>query len=235
MKGGVPIPERMRHRPVDRRGYPVPVIAAIKDGEPLFAVNDMDITTRMIRQDRCTICGGKLFRGRWLVGGGLSALGFNGKFADAPAHGECTHYALQVCPYLAAPNWRTPIGKLQAAKANIEMAFDLADQIDVADTNRPEAFVAIMASKIDIEMQGLGVVLCRPRIGHVQRAEVWRKGEQLSGDDLADFRERARRHVEAVDTAIRPDIWALLGGENFRRGVGHQRKEKGHASNFDCP
>jgi len=231
----VPIPERMRHLPVDPRGYPVPVIVAVKDGKPEFSVNDMDITTRMVRQDRCTVCGGKLFRGRWLVGGGLSALGFNGKFADAPAHDECTHYALQVCPYLAAPNWRTPIGKIRAAQADI-MAVDMADQVEVADTTRPEAFVAIMASKIDIEMRGFGLIFCRPRIGHVQRAEVWRFGRQLAGDDLSEFRERARRYVAKHDSGIRPDVWALLGGEDFRRGKGNQRKEKGHASSsIDSP
>jgi len=215
MTAHVPIPERMRHLPVDRRGYPVPVIVVWNEGKPEFSVNDMDITARMIDEDRCSICGGKLFRGRWLVGGGMSALGINGKFADAPAHDECTHYALKVCPYLAAPNWRTPIGKAKAAQANM-VAFALADQVNVADTNRPEAFVAVMASKIDIEMRGFGVIFCRPREGHVQRVEVWRNGQQLAGDDLAEFRERTRAVVARVDTGIRADIWRMIGGTPCR-------------------
>lgn len=208
----IPIPERMRHLPVDRRGYPVPVIVMIKDGRPEFSINDMDVTNQMIVEDRCTICGGKLFRGRWLVGGGLSALSGNGKFADAPAHNECTHYALQVCPYLATPNWRTTIGKARAAQNNM-VAFGLSDSVDLADATRPECFVAVMASKIDIEQRPFGVTLCRPRPGHVMRVEVWRHGRQLAGDELTAFRADARRRVESIGETVRPDVWRLMEPE----------------------
>ena len=118
MTVAVPIPERMRHLPVDHRGYPVPVIVITgKDGKPAFAVNDIDMQNRMLDEDRCSICGGKLFRGRWLVGGCLSAFACKGMFADAPLHEECVHYALQVCPYLAAPNWKKPVGAIQIPEA----------------------------------------------------------------------------------------------------------------------
>lgn len=207
----VPIPDRMKHLPVDRRGYPVPVIVTWKNGKPLFSVNDIVKVARCIAEDRCTICGGKLFRGRWLVGGGMSALGLRGKFADAPAHDECTHYALKVCPYLAAPNWRTTIGTQVALQENIA-ALSLEDEIAVPDTTRPEAFVAIMATQVDIEQAGLTVFLCRPRPGHVRKVEVWRHGKQLFGDDLAEFRERARASLVGVDTGHRQDVWQMLGG-----------------------
>lgn len=207
----VPIPERMRHLPLDRRGYPTPVIVTERNGVPLFSVNDVGAVNRCIVEDRCTICGRKLFRGRWLVGGGMSALGQRGKFADAPAHDECTHYALKVCPYLAAPNWKTTIGAQVALQHNIA-ALQLTDEVRVPDTSRPEAFVAVMATKIDIELRGLAVVLCRPADGHIKRVEVWRQGQQLAGDDLAEFRDRARASVERVDTGYRQDVWKLLGG-----------------------
>ena len=202
----VPIPHRMKHLPLDHRGYPTPVIVVVKDGKPVFSVNDIDITNRMIQEDRCSICGTKLFRGRWLVGGGLSGLSEKGKFADGPLHDECAHYALKVCPYLAAPNWKTPIGKFQHAAAGIEgAAFDLKDSITVADTQRPEAFVAVMASKIDIEIRPFGVLLCRPKEGHVMRAEVWRNGTMLQGADVTDFIERMRPKVQQY-SAMRVDI-----------------------------
>lgn len=205
----VPIPERMRHLPRDRRGYPVPVIVAVKDGKPAFSVNDVDVTHQMVAEDRCSICGTKLFRGRWLVGGCLSALAEHGKFADAPVHDECVHYALKACPYLAAPNWKTPIGRLQHAQMGLTgMAFD----IDVTDSARPEAFIAVMASKIAIEGRGFGVVFCRPKEGHVIRAEAWMNGARLEGATLAAFLGRARRKVEQHST-LRPDIWRALGGE----------------------
>ena len=206
----VTIPPRMRHLPLDARGYPAPVIIVVKDGKPVFSVNDIDTVSQCIREDRCTICGTKLFRGRWLIGGVLSALAERGQFADAPVHDECAHYALQVCPYLAAPNWRTPIGKLQHMAAGIEgAAFNLTESINVADTNRPEVFVAVMASKIDIEDRPFGVVLCRPKRGHVMRAEIWANGTRLVGAALTAALDRARAKVEQHYT-LRDDIWRLL-------------------------
>jgi len=205
----VPVPDRMKHLPLDRRGYPVPVIVAVKDGVPAFSVNDVDITHRMVAEDRCSICGTKLFRGRWLVGGCLSALACDGVFADAPVHDECVHYALQACPYLAAPNWRTPIGRLQHAQMGLPgLAFD----IEKTDPARPEAFIAVMASRIDIESRGFGVVFCRPKEGHVIRAEAWKNGGRLDGGELAAFLDRARLKVEQ-HSPLRTDIWRALHGE----------------------
>lgn len=210
----IPIPDRMKHLPLDRRGLPIPVIVARKNGVPEFSINDMDVTNECIRQDRCTVCGGKLFRGRWLVGGGMSALAERGQFADAPAHDECTHYALKVCPYLAAPNWRTTIGKLKAAKANMA-AFDLADSVEIADASRPPAFVAIMASKIAIQNRGFGVIFCRPKVGHVQRVEVWRHGRMLDRDERLAFRDQAAASIERDPKhgPIRQDVWQMMGDD----------------------
>lgn len=219
----ISIPERMRHLPLDRRGYPIPVIVTTKGGQPQFSINDLDVTNRMIAEDRCTICGGKLFRGRWLVGGGLSALAHDGKFADAPTHQECVYYALKVCPYLAAPNWRVTVGKVKAVQADI-FAIDFADDgVQIADVTRPEAFVAVMASKVDIERRGVAVHLCRPRPGHVLRAEVWRFGQIVTGADLAEFMERARRKVERVGSELRTDIWDLLARQAGKASFGLTR------------
>ena len=44
------------------------------------------------------------------------------------------------------------------------------------------------------------------------RVEVWRHGEQLQGDALAAFRDRAKASVEAVDTGYRQDVWKMMGG-----------------------
>ena len=204
-----PIPARMRHLPLDHRGYPVPVIVITgNDGKPAFTINDIDVQDRMVTEDRCAVCGGKLFRGRWLVGGCLSALASNGAFADTPLHDECAHYALKVCPYLAAPGWKNPIAQAQRKRAGIGVVFD----IEKTDPNRPQAFIAIMATRVDIKGRGFGAYLCRPAEGSVRVAEVWQNGQRLAGADLADFRDHARQQVGKYGNGLRHDIWRLMGG-----------------------
>ena len=51
------------------------------------------------------MCGNKLKGSRWFVGGPKSAFSIIGAYYDPPMHEECAHYALQVCPYLAAPTY----------------------------------------------------------------------------------------------------------------------------------
>lgn len=103
----IPVPPRMGALARDRRGFPVPFIVARDNaGEPLFTVNDDRLTSRCVAELRCGICGGELEIGDlWWVGGPLSSFHPNGAFVDGPMHRECSTYALQVCPHLAAPRY----------------------------------------------------------------------------------------------------------------------------------
>src|SRR5262252_1142176 len=100
----IPVPDRMKNLPRDPRGFPI-FIMAYRDpnGRAHFTVNDEDVRRRLIAQDRCSVCGGRLQRGRWFVGGEKSAFDPCGAYLDPPMHHECAGYALQVCPYLASP------------------------------------------------------------------------------------------------------------------------------------
>ena len=50
----------------------------------------------------CGICGQKLERDVWLIGGPGAAFHEHGAFLDPPMHRGCAIYALMVCPYLGA-------------------------------------------------------------------------------------------------------------------------------------
>ncbi|MCV9964336.1 hypothetical protein OIU34_20830 [Pararhizobium sp. BT-229] len=109
----VSIPERMRALPIDPRGYPVPVnVTRDRHGKPNFATNDETVRQTLFREDRCGICGEKLLRGRWSIGGPGSALHPDGAFLDPPMHYECAQYAVQVCPYLAMPTYSKSVSKV---------------------------------------------------------------------------------------------------------------------------
>jgi hypothetical protein len=187
----IPIPERMAHLERDRRGYPIPE-AVYRDqaGRPHFAVNDEVIRQRHLERELCPICGGKLHRGRWFVGGPLSAFSESGLYIDPPMHAECARYALQACPYLAAPNYSQD-KRIDAATLPVD-----DPNVIVMDPTmipeRPEVFVAVMSIGQRLQMGDLPnggrwiryVAPVRP----VRRAEFWRHGlllDQRLGQEIA--------------------------------------------------
>ncbi|WP_334147834.1 hypothetical protein [Hyphomicrobium sp.] len=192
----IPVPARMQQLPRDQRGYPVPVIV-LRDnsGRPHFTMNDEAKRQRIIREDRCAICGGKLFRGRWSVGGPLSAFHPFGRYNDTPLHHECMTYALQVCPYLAMPSYSKRLDAKTAANAEFDATLINIDPT-VLD-GRPELFVAVMhiGQSYSPGPYGLGYVIPKRPYRHI---EYWQngaridpdKGKTLSDRILADYIKR---------------------------------------------
>jgi hypothetical protein len=91
----VPIPVRMRNLRRDHRGYPWP-----------FLMTDESIVTmdgrkqeRCVREKLCMVCGSKLDKKYWAIGGRQTAV--NRLLVDPLMHEECARYSLKVCPFLA--------------------------------------------------------------------------------------------------------------------------------------
>jgi hypothetical protein len=167
----VPVPERMRHLPRDPRGYPIPWGVYVDDhGKAHFTINLDERRMRMLRASLCSICGRKLLRGRWFVGGPLSAFHERGAYIDPPMHHECAHYALTVCPYLALPSYQ---GRVDMRT----LAPDDPTLITIDNSmlpERPDIFVCAMATGQKITQRGY-VVPKRPFL----RVEYWRNGAQI--------------------------------------------------------
>jgi hypothetical protein len=185
------IPERMRHLDRDKRGYPIFFGAYIdNDGTPFFTINDEMKRAAMIRDDLCSICGQKLFRGRWFVGGPMSAFHAQGAYIDMPMHDECLHYALKVCPYLAVPSWRNG-GLAEQHLKQVKAAIIAVDPTMIDD--RPAVFVAVMA--IGQSMTGGNGLqnYVRPARPY-RKVEYWRHGQRL--DDAEGQLLVAQHHPE---------------------------------------
>lgn len=170
------IPQRMRALPRDSRGLPIPWgVFVDKSGLAHFAINDEHKREAMIRRDLCSVCGMKLFRGRWFVGGTLSAFHPHGAFIDPPLHSECANYALRACPYLAVPRYAGEIGrkKLESNKAALPpmVLFDRS-----MEPGRPtdDVFVAVMATGQTV-LENRNIIPKRP----YKRVEYWRHGVQI--------------------------------------------------------
>ncbi len=178
----VPIPDRMKHLRRDRRGYPIPQMVLIDtDGRPHFTINEEPTRQRLLREDRCSICGGKLLRGRWSVGGPASAFHENGAYLDPPMHYECCRYAMQVCPYLAMPSYTK---RIDDATLDLDKAPGLLTTIDpTMIENRPDPFVMVMHIGQDYTFwKWGGVRYIKPKRPH-RRYEFWSHGVELSQEE----------------------------------------------------
>jgi hypothetical protein len=167
------IPKRMRGLARDERGRPIPATVWYDgEGQPQFTINDSTVVARLLREDRCGICGMQLLRVRWFVGGPLSAFHPQGAYFDLPMHRNCMHYALRVCPYLAAPNYakRIDIRKVRGPSQVF------IDPSMIAE--RPAIFVAVGTDgqRVSIKPNLSRLFPKRPYVG----VEYWQHGRQLS-------------------------------------------------------
>jgi hypothetical protein len=179
----VPIPERMRSLPLDPRGFPIFVMAyRDKTGRAHFTINDENERMRLLKEDRCSICGEKLLRGRWFIGGEKSAFHAQGAYIDPPTHAECSHYALRVCPYLAAPVFAKLIKGGTIAANDHTMLIDQTAVVSpsTADEVRPTLFVAVMARGQRTITTPAGFLM-KPRRPYIA-VEYWQHGQQLARD-----------------------------------------------------
>ncbi len=179
----IPIPLRMRHLDLDHRGFPIFYIAQRdpNSGRAMFAVNDSLKQRECAEKDLCEICGTKLFRGRWFIGGPLSAFHPKGAYNDAAMHDECAHYSLNVCPWLAASNYERTIGEKQAEKLPGTLTHDPSDPLF---KYRPPLFVAVMSIGHVNEMRPAGLYVFKPNRPY-RKVEFWVQGKQLSLEDGA--------------------------------------------------
>lgn len=177
METKVAIPRRMAHLDRDKRGYPIPfVVLRDSDGRPHFTIND-DVKMRCVIDRRaCAICGSALVpTGMWFVGGALSALHPMGSYFDPPLHRPCAHYALQACPYLAAPSYS---GRVDARTLKEEVGL-LVDHTMMP--HRPSVFVAIKVKGFELSRSGLATHFhpLRPYLD----IQFWHHGVRLASDD----------------------------------------------------
>ena len=177
----VPIPERLQKLDRDKRGLPIPFLVArdTAHGTPYFTINDSQKHARCLSEDRCAICGDRLLRGRWFLGGPLSAFHPRGCYIDTPTHDECIHYALQVCPYLAAQNYS---GRLDDALFDYQTNPDVVVLLDpTMIAERPDLFCAVMAVGQSVWRNG-PQVYTKPHSPY-RKIEFWRHGVLVPDED----------------------------------------------------
>jgi hypothetical protein len=167
----IEVPNRMQHLERDHRGYPIPfVVLRDNEGTPHFTINDEHKVMRCRKNDLCPICGRELLRGRWFLGGPMSALHPRGAYIDPPLHHECMRFAVQTCPYLINAKYTKRIDDKKLDRSKIPDTMILVDP--TLDPTRPKIFIAAMAVGQTYTEDGY-VVPKHPYRG----LEFWRDGK----------------------------------------------------------
>jgi hypothetical protein len=173
---GMTVPERIAKLPKDPRGYPIPWnVLRGDDGTPFFTVNDDRKHWQALRCGLCPICGERLGRWRWWVGGPRSAFDPAGCYLDLPGHHECIQFSLATCPYLAMPKYLGRVDVVHPEKLPVAPIF--LDETMIPE--RPEVFVAVAGDTIEARDRGVLLPYTRPARPHVDY-EYWRHGKQIT-------------------------------------------------------
>jgi hypothetical protein len=181
------IPDRIARLEKDVRGYPIPWnVLRGDDGFPHFTVTDDRKAWRAIRESLCPICGERLGRWRWLVGGPRSAFDPNGYYIDLPVHRDCGEFALATCPYLAAPKY---LGRLDVVHPE---HLPVAAKVVIDETmlpDRPEVFVAVMSDRIELVDRAPLTPYHKP--AELFEWRYWRHGREINETQALPFLRRA--------------------------------------------
>jgi hypothetical protein len=154
----IPIPKRLQDRP-QWRGLPIPFIAFIAtNGEPDFRVIDQEKRMYVAANHLCQLCGEKLGRYIFYVGGPNVAK-YN-QYFEPPLHLDCLIYAMQVCPFIVGKiTDHANIPKVQA-KHEHEGVIISADET-FKDTRDPE-WVIKKATGLAFGQTSQGTILFLP-------------------------------------------------------------------------
>lgn len=185
----VEVPKSLRKRPRDRRGYPIPFIVFLDTQKrPHFTINDQQKHDHVTRKGLCSLCGEKLKEakgepGVWFIGGPVCFLSPMGAFLDPGMHEDCARYAVQVCPYIAAPRYATRIDE-----RTLKPEFTPSDTMIVGDmteqTDRPTIFALGRCAGYTTVQHGPQTAL--RAIGDWLTLEFWEHGRKLSEEEAKD-------------------------------------------------
>jgi len=158
VRGSVPVPSRMRRRPVDEQwGLPVPAFAEHR-GEVDFQAVSLRRLRDLIGSGCCALCGEVVERGVWWAVGEPKSVR-EGYFAtEALGHRECVEYALEVCPWLRVGVYR-------------RMSDGREDVTPVLDDDKPPVWALVEGRSpvVDGTLTDLTGVRVRSLYGYVGR------------------------------------------------------------------
>lgn len=199
MSGALPIPPDLQDNDRDRRGLPIPfVVYRDISGAAHFSINNVAAVDLVLDQRLCGLCGKPLKPGQiWLIGGPGSSFMDDGMYIDPFAHEDCARYAVQVCPFLAAPSYARRVEGRTLKQRDAHEGVELHDN-KIAPP-RPLFFVLACTTDFSLvdshDGSGHRYILPRRPWAHV---EFWR--------DSAPITQGEARQLAEADGFAREDL-----------------------------
>lgn len=167
-----PIPPLMRTLRRDHRGIPITFTSLVlPDGRHDFTRMEMSRWFQCVDQRLCMLCGQKLVKKMWFIGGPLCM--HNRFFFDLGMHEECARFALLVCPYLAVRSYTH--AKVRAIKSGDGPFIDA--ELNSSDKEKPIAFgLACTDGYALAKVQGDTLVRAKRWIKEI---EWWNAGSRI--------------------------------------------------------
>jgi hypothetical protein len=183
----VEIPKSLRTLERDRRGLPIPyIVLRDRSGSPIFAHNDARRIAECERKRLCSICGKRL-KDLWFVGGSRAFLHEDGVFIDPPVHQECGEYALQVCPFLASPNWGKSVAQHTAKDRELPKGVKVGTPVAYVGPAQPEWFGFGLADRLAVGRSQRGDYL--HRVIRWTYVEFWKNGRRCNSPNANQVKE----------------------------------------------
>lgn len=190
----IPIPARMKRRPISNKGFPVPYFVTVKDAEGNYDFRAVDIQPLVNCHNKklCWLCGEPLGQYKCFVIGPMCA--FNRISSEPPSHRDCAEYAVQACPFLSKPNARrNEVGMPERAKDNWVGGIGIK--------HNPEVTLLWITKSYRLERDGAGGIL-------------FAIGDPV---ELAFYKERRKATRAEIDAAIAkglPYLYEVAASEN---------------------
>jgi hypothetical protein len=166
------MPERMRARPLDARGYPVPWFVAYIDGKPDFRVIGVGKFQEAVGERLCWLCGNPLGRYFVFVLGPMCMI--TRTSSEPPAHQECAKFAVRACPFLVHPN-------AQRRDANLPANGVAAPGVMLP--HNPTCSALWTTDHYATFRVSNGVLL---KVGEPRAVSVWHRGRLATRDEALD-------------------------------------------------
>lgn len=171
-------PPSMRTLERDPRGYPIPfIVLRDRSGAAHFPVSDVRRVNSCLTKRLCGICGKRLDRTCWFVGGDRCFTHPAGAFVDPPSHWECAIYALSVCPFLAAPSYSRRIDGRKLNPGEMPIGTTVVKETTMPDT-RPDLFGLGETTAFRVTNLAPGSWVLAPETW--EYVEYWAKGERAA-------------------------------------------------------
>jgi hypothetical protein len=166
------IPERMKHLPIDERGYPVPwFVGWIDENTPEFRSMDYKKFIRALKEKLCWVCGNPLGRHLAFVLGPMCTI--TRTTAEPPSHRECAEWSVKACPFLSKPK----IVRREIEEREIQCAGE-------AILRNPGASAIWMTRLYTPFSDGKGGVLLR--VGDADEVTWWREGRSATREEVEE-------------------------------------------------